>query len=65
MSHLQVPTQRPMFRRQTTQERRQKSLTAFKSSESLQKLKEQAGTLNAAVEVSITFYFLLFMTNVM
>ncbi|EFQ95888.1 hypothetical protein CFE70_001456 [Pyrenophora teres f. teres 0-1] len=50
MSHLQVPTQRPMLRRQTTQERRQKSLTAFKSSESLQKLKEQAGTLNAAVE---------------
>lgn len=39
-----------MLRRQTTQERRQKSLTAFKSSESLQKLKEQAGTLNATVE---------------
>ncbi|RMZ70904.1 trehalose synthase [Pyrenophora seminiperda CCB06] len=44
------PAQRPPLSRQTTQERRQKSLTAFRSSESLQELKKQAGTINAAVE---------------
>jgi hypothetical protein len=45
---------RPPFQRQTTFERRQKSITAFKSSDALEKLKQLKGTLAAAVEVSST-----------
>jgi hypothetical protein len=45
---------RPMPERRPTNERRQRSISAFKSSESLHKLMEQKGTLNAAVEVSPT-----------
>jgi hypothetical protein len=43
---------RPMPERRPTNERRQRSISAFKSSEALHKLMEQKGTLNAAVEVS-------------
>jgi hypothetical protein len=39
--------------RRPTTERRQKSISAFKSSDALHKLMEQKGTLNAAVEVSL------------
>ena len=39
-------------RRQTTLERRHQNISAFRSSDSLSRLKEQQGTLDAALEVS-------------
>ena len=50
----EIAEQRPTYRRLATAERRQISIGAFKSSDSLYKLKEQKGTLEAAVEVSTT-----------
>jgi len=50
----EIAEQRPTYRRLPTAERRQISIRAFKSSDSLYKLKEQKGTLEAAVEVSAT-----------
>ncbi|KAF5854665.1 hypothetical protein GGP41_007393 [Bipolaris sorokiniana] len=41
---------RPTYHRQSTFERRQRSVTAFMSSDSLHKLKEEQGTLDTTVE---------------
>ncbi|KAI4935710.1 uncharacterized protein J4E92_003001 [Alternaria infectoria] len=46
----EIAEQRPTYGRLPTAERRQISIRAFKSSDSLYKLKEQKGTLEAAVE---------------
>lgn len=54
----EIAEQRPTYRRQSTAERRQISIRAFKSSGSLYRLKEQKGTLEAAAEVSATARFL-------
>ena len=50
----EIAEQRPTYGRLPTAERRQISIRAFKSSDSLYKLKKQKGTLEAAVEVSAT-----------
>jgi hypothetical protein len=48
-----IAEQRPTYlRRLSSSERRQTRITAFNSSASLQKLKAQKGTLEAAIEVS-------------
>jgi hypothetical protein len=49
---------RPTALRQLTYERRQRSISAFKSSEALAKLMERKGTINAAVEVSTDLPYL-------